>query len=60
MALITCPECGREISDQATACPHCGFPVQSHIHSAKKESVARQSNKEEKSVQMEVDDVLNT
>ena len=31
MALIICPECGREISDQATACPHCGFPVQSHI-----------------------------
>ena len=31
MALIICPECGREISDQATACPHCGFPVQSYI-----------------------------
>ena len=28
MALITCPECKREISDKATACPHCGFPGQ--------------------------------
>lgn len=24
MAIITCPECNKEISDQAKACPHCG------------------------------------
>ena len=28
MALIRCTECGKEISDKATACPHCGCPVQ--------------------------------
>lgn len=28
MALITCPECGREISDQAKACIHCGYPLE--------------------------------
>lgn len=27
MALIRCGECGREISDKATACPQCGAPV---------------------------------
>lgn len=27
MALITCPECGKEISDKVTACPHCGYPI---------------------------------
>lgn len=27
MALILCPECGREISDAAAACPNCGFPL---------------------------------
>lgn len=27
MALTNCPECGREISDKATACPGCGAPV---------------------------------
>lgn len=27
MALILCKECGREISDAATTCPHCGAPV---------------------------------
>ena len=25
MALIKCPECGKEISDQANICPHCGY-----------------------------------
>lgn len=25
MALIKCPECGKEISDTVAACPHCGF-----------------------------------
>ena len=24
MALIKCSECGKQISDQATVCPHCG------------------------------------
>ncbi len=27
MALIKCSECGKEVSSQATACPHCGCPV---------------------------------
>ena len=25
MALVTCPECKKEVSDSADACPHCGF-----------------------------------
>lgn len=27
MALITCPECSKEISDRVKSCPHCGFPL---------------------------------
>ena len=27
MALIHCTECGKEISDKASTCPHCGAPV---------------------------------
>ena len=27
MAMIKCKECGRDISDQAKACPHCGAPL---------------------------------
>lgn len=28
MALINCPECGKEISDKAGNCPNCGCPIQ--------------------------------
>lgn len=27
MALIRCPECGKEISDKAVSCPNCGCPM---------------------------------
>lgn len=27
MALISCPECGKEISDKALSCPNCGNPM---------------------------------
>lgn len=27
MALIKCPECGKEISDAAESCPNCGYPI---------------------------------
>ena len=27
MALIKCPECKKDISDKATACIHCGYPI---------------------------------
>lgn len=39
MALIKCPECGREISDKAPACPHCGYPLEkSNVNQEKIES----------------------
>ena len=27
MALIKCPECGKDVSTNAVACPHCGNPM---------------------------------
>ena len=27
MALIKCPECGKDFSDAASKCPHCGYPI---------------------------------
>ena len=27
MALIKCPDCGKEVSDVAPACPNCGRPI---------------------------------
>ena len=34
MALIQCPECGKEISDKAAACIHCGCPMQPIVYRA--------------------------
>ncbi|WP_151832260.1 zinc ribbon domain-containing protein, partial [Acinetobacter ursingii] len=28
MALISCPECSRQVSTQANSCPNCGYPLQ--------------------------------
>lgn len=30
MAIIKCPECGKEISDKANSCPNCGAPINIH------------------------------
>ena len=34
MALISCPECGASISDQAASCPKCGFPFRKNAATA--------------------------
>ncbi|MEA4921421.1 MAG: DUF1232 domain-containing protein [Clostridiaceae bacterium] len=31
MALIGCPECGKEVSDQAISCPACGYPIEKYV-----------------------------
>ena len=31
MALINCPECGKQVSTAAKACPYCGYPVAEHV-----------------------------
>ena len=32
MALIACPECKREVSDVATVCPNCGYPIEKMLN----------------------------
>ena len=44
MALMNCPECGKEISNQAKCCPHCGFPLESETE--KKLREAREKDKQ--------------
>lgn len=34
MALIHCPECNKEVSDRAYACPNCGFPIADYLQEA--------------------------
>ena len=31
MALTTCKECGKEISDRAMICPQCGVPLRFEV-----------------------------
>ncbi len=31
MALIKCPECGKEISDKAVSCTNCGCPIKDYV-----------------------------
>ena len=47
MALIKCPECGKEISDKAPACIHCGYPLSLlNSEKAKSPTVEKQNNTE--------------
>ena len=27
MPIISCPDCGQDVSDQAKVCPACGYPI---------------------------------
>lgn len=37
MALIKCPECGKEVSENAVACPNCGSPITKQTQNTKNE-----------------------
>jgi hypothetical protein len=39
--LVDCPDCKREVSDQAESCPHCGHPLR-----AFSQEVSRTSSKQ--------------
>lgn len=38
MALIQCPECGKQVSDTARSCPHCGYNL-ARRHQARRRAV---------------------
>lgn len=44
MALISCPECGENLSTLAKSCPHCGYPMAEH-KSEVKHSLSPQDEK---------------
>lgn len=46
MAMIKCMECGRDISDRASVCPHCGFPIHDKIQEMAQIDYRKQSNDE--------------
>ena len=32
MALIKCPECGKDVSSEAASCPYCGYPIKNDVN----------------------------
>lgn len=53
MALIKCPECGREnVSDTAESCPECGYGIKAHFDKLKQE----EENKRKEEVKRKQDE----
>lgn len=48
MALIKCYECGKEVSNQALACPNCGYPIKKQKQKQKQEQDPEKRNAIEK------------
>ena len=47
MALIKCPECGREnVSDSAEACPDCGYGIKAHFEKIRNEEEKKEQEEQ--------------
>lgn len=54
MALVKCPECGRErVSDTAEACPDCGYNVRAYYERVKEENEKRLEEEEKTDTEKE-------
>lgn len=54
MALRKCPECGKEVSEQAKSCPECGYPMAKLIKKEKEKE-----NKKKKQLKREENRIKN-
>lgn len=49
MALVKCPECGREkVSDSAESCPECGYGIKAHYEAIKAQEEKKRKEEERK------------
>ena len=46
MALIICPECGKQFSDKAAACPNCGCPTSEIVTGAAPKNNSAEAEKQ--------------
>ncbi len=53
MTLIACPDCGKNVSDQARTCPYCGLPVVAYLQQMREEEEARIEEEEIERQRME-------
>ena len=44
MAIINCPDCNKEISNQAQNCPNCGYPISGSSNSQSPPKIVVQKN----------------
>lgn len=60
MALVKCPECGKEnISDAATTCPSCGYGIKEHFDLIRqKEAFDEKKQKDREKIQKQYEDDL--
>ena len=54
MSMTTCVECGKEVSDQANACPHCGIQLVDGFLNKTKEQVSKIAEKAQLSKKLDV------
>lgn len=47
MALIKCPECGNDISDQAPKCPKCGYVLNAETEKSTENADKKEKNKQQ-------------
>lgn len=45
MALVKCPECGKEASDKAMACPNCGYCIREYFEKQQRELFAKEKQR---------------
>lgn len=56
MALIKCPECGREnVSDSAEMCPNCGYGVKAYFQEIEQKKILEQQRLEREEQQKEAE-----
>lgn len=54
MALVSCPECGREnVSDSAVSCPECGYNIKEHFIKLKVAEEKHQEKEKQKAIEAE-------
>ena len=46
MALINCPKCGKQVSDRALRCPHCGIDVKEYQEQLRQEELKQERLRE--------------
>lgn len=39
MALVSCPECGKQVSSTALACPECGYSIKEHFNNTNENTI---------------------